>query len=90
MQICYESLDTKSLGLKLDCCEEMDKIVSVLEGSMSRTKGFILKSLLDTLQYMKSNNIHIDPVKEFELEQKVNCNFLGTTKESFTLEEGND
>ena len=63
LEICYESLDTKSLGLKLDCCEEMDKIVSVLEGSMSRTKGFILKSLLDTLQYMKSNNIHIDPVK---------------------------
>ena len=62
LQIGYESLDTKSLGLKLDFCEEMDKIVSVLEGSMSRTKGFILKSLLDTLQYMKSNNIHIDQV----------------------------
>ena len=61
-QIRYESLDTKHLWLKLECCEELEKTVNVLEGSMSRTKGFILKSLLDTLYFMKDNSIHIDQV----------------------------
>ena len=65
-QISYESLDSKSLGIKLDCCEELEKVVNVLEGSMSRTKGFILKSLLDTLQYMKDNSIHIDQVNSHD------------------------
>ena len=57
--ISFESLTTKNLEMKLTFCEDLEKVMDVLEGSQSRTKGFIVISYLKTLDYMKRNNIAI-------------------------------
>ena len=62
-KISYASLGAKNLEKKLIFCEELEKNVEVLEGSMSRTKGFILLSFLKTLDFMKMSEIPISPVK---------------------------
>ena len=53
----------KNLEKKLTFCEELEKNVEVLEGSLSRTKGFILLSFLRTLDFMKTSDIPISQVK---------------------------
>lgn len=62
-KINYASLGVKNLEKKLIFCEELEKNVEVLEGSMSRTKGFILLSFLKTLDFMKMSEIPITPEK---------------------------
>ena len=61
--VSYESLTMKDLELKITFCEELEKIVGVIEGDMSRTKGFILLSFLRTLDYMKEKELQISQVK---------------------------
>ena len=53
----------KNLEKKLTFCEELEKNVEVLEGSLSRTKGFIILSFLRTLDFMKTSDIPISQVK---------------------------
>ena len=60
----YETLGQKNLELKLAFCDELEKIIEVIEGSMSRTKGFILLSCLRTLDFMKQKDIPIAQVKK--------------------------
>ena len=57
--VSFESLSTKNLEMKLTFCEDLEKVMEVLEGSQSRTKGFLVISFLKTLDYMKRNNIAI-------------------------------
>lgn len=57
--ISFESLTARNLEMKLTFCEDLEKVMDVLEGSQSRTKGFIVISYLKTLDYMKRNNIAI-------------------------------
>ena len=59
----YDSLNQDTLEMKITFCEEVLKIVAMIEGDMSRTKGFVLQSLLETLDYMKQKEIHISQVR---------------------------
>ena len=61
--ISYEALGQKELEQKIIFCEELEKIVGNIEGEMSRTKGFILLSLLRTLDYMKGNGLVVPQVR---------------------------
>ena len=61
--ISYEALGQKELEQKITFCEELEKIVGNIEGEMSRTKGFILLSLLRTLDYMKGKGLVIPQVR---------------------------
>ena len=65
--VSYESLGQENLDLKITFCEELEKIVGIIEGEMSRTKGFILLSLLRTLDFMKGKGLKVSQVR-------VDCN----------------
>ena len=60
---CQNTLGQKELEQKITFCEELEKIVGNIEGEMSRTKGFILLSLLRTLDYMKGNGLVVLQVR---------------------------
>ena len=62
--ISYESLGQKNIELKMTFCEELEKIIGVIEGDMSRTKGFILLSFLRTLDFMKQKDMAITQVND--------------------------
>ena len=62
LQISYESLSSGHLELKLSFCEELERAVDVLEGSLSRTKGFIIISYLKTIEHLKTKNIAVNQV----------------------------
>ena len=51
-----------NIETKLLFCEDLEKIVDVLEGSQSRTKGFLIISYLKTLDFMKFTKIPINQV----------------------------
>ena len=51
-----------NIETKLSFCEDLEKIVDVLEGSLSRTKGFLIISYLKTLDFMKFKKIPINQV----------------------------
>ena len=71
-KIPFQSLSKENLEMKLLFCEELEKVVEVLEGSLSRTKGFINISYLKTLDFMKLNDIMIkaDRVKKVNNRKK--------------------
>ena len=71
-KIPFQSLSKENLEMKLLFCEELEKVVEVLEGSLSRTKGFINISYLKTLDFMKLNDIMIkaDRVKKVNTRKK--------------------
>ena len=54
----------KNIELKMTFCEELEKIIGVIEGDMSRTKGFILLSFLRTLDFMKQKDMAITQVND--------------------------
>ena len=56
-QIPHHSLNQKDLELKLSFCEELEGSIEIIEGSLSRTKGYLIMNYLKTLDYMKERGL---------------------------------
>ena len=63
LQIPFHSLSQKNLELKLNFCEELESSTEIIEGSLSRTKGYLIMNYLKTLDYMKQRGFPIGQVK---------------------------
>ena len=50
-------MNQKDLELKLSFCEELEGSIEIIEGSLSRTKGYLIMNYLKTLDYMKERGL---------------------------------
>ena len=53
--------------MKLSFCEELENSIEIIEGSLSRTKGFLIMNYLKTLDYMKQKGLPIGQVNQIRL-----------------------
>ena len=58
--------------MKLSFCEELENSIEIIEGSLSRTKGFLIMNYLKTLDYMKQKGLPIGQVNQIHLLNQIN------------------
>ena len=57
--------------MKLSFCEELENSIEIIEGSLSRTKGFLIMNYLKTLDYMKQKGLPVGEVSRIYLLKQI-------------------